>query len=514
MKHFSNMKLQFLLSLFVLFTTWGTIRAQDVPKPSLKLEAHADYLALRVTGMTNIISQTWQWRVLPGGPEDQVAWSHFDAPSTDGVFKLATPMPASGWYRVEVRALEGEQVVKSAAVNRSQPHPLEMISSERIATLPEASRQAWLDYVSKSADNAEEERRVMAAECREMRAPGSKPAPGGTAEFEFSSKTDPAFFGSPEAVNLAEAVLSYQTPTGGWSKAVDYSKGPRAPGTHWTTQSGEGWHYCGTLDNHSTTEQVKFLARVFGATKREDCRKGVLRGLEWIFAAQFPNGGWPQVYPLESGYHEAITLNDDAMLHALEILLSVSTGEAPFAFIEDSVRKRAGEAYDRGIACLLECQVRVDGKRTVWCAQHDPITLTPVHARLKEPPSLSGAESTSLLKFLMRQGPTTESMRSAIVDAVAWLEAHKITDLRKTTTAKGKTDYVEDPASTDVLWARFYDVTTAEPLFAGAQDGIIYKSFHEMAQHNKVAYDYFTAKPLDIVTKEMARWKKRLEKVK
>ena len=504
-----------LLITFLL--TFQVVSAQEKPKteaPALKLDVKADYLALRIEGKTNIQSKTWQWRVLPGGPEDQVAWSHFDAPSPEGAFKLATPMPAGGWYRVEVRALEGEQVIKSAAVNRPLPHPMEMITPERIATLPEDLRSAWLAYLSKSAESAKEERSRMAAECRQVRAPISKPAPGGAAEFEYSNKIEPSFYGTPEATQLAATVLSYQTPTGGWSKAVDYAKGPRTPGTHWTTQSGDGWHYCGTLDNHSTTEQIKFLARVFNATKQEECRQGALRGLEWIFAAQFPNGGWPQVYPLESGYHEAITLNDDAMLHALEVLLSVSSGEEPFAFVDDGMQKRAAEAYDRGISCLLECQVRVNGARTVWCAQHDPITLTPVHARLKEPPSLSGAESTNLLKFLMRQGPTSEPVCAAIQDAIAWLEAHKITDLRKTTTPEGKTDYVKDPSSKDVLWARFYDITTAEPLFAGAQDGIIYKSFHEMAQHNKVAYDYFTTKPLDVVTKEAARWKKRLEKAK
>jgi PelA/Pel-15E family pectate lyase len=63
-----------------------------------------------------------------------------------------------------------------------------------------------------------------------------------------------------------------------------------------------------------------------------------------------------------------------------------------------------------------------------------------------------------------------------------------------------------------VLWARFYDVETAQPLFAGAQDGIIYTSFHEMAARNKVAYDYFTTKPHDILTKEVPRWRKRIEK--
>lgn len=482
------------------------------PAPSLKLDVKADYLALRITGSTNIKSDTWQWRVLPGSAEDQVAWSPFQAPGPEGTFKLATPMPAGGWHRVEVRMLEGDKVLKSTGVTRPGAHPFEMLTPESIAALPEAARAAWNAYIEQSRKLAKQERDVLAGECRSIRAGVSKPAPSNREEFEFPSKVDAASFGSPESLQLAEVVLSYQTPSGGWSKAVDYAQSPRPKGTHWTTQSEEGWHYCGTLDNHSTTEQIKFLARVHSATKRADCAEGVKRGLDWLFAAQYPNGGWPQVYPLEAGYHEGITLNDDAMMHALEILLAVSKSEEPFEWIDEATKQKAAAAFDRGIQCLLDCQVKVKGVRTVWCAQHHPITLAPMHARLKEPPSLSGSESANLLKFFMRQGPTTAAVRGAVEDAIAWLESHKITDLRKTTNAQGKTDYVKDSASTDVLWARFYDVETAEPLFAGAQDGIIYKTFHEMAEHNKVAYDYFTTKPQDVVTKEVARWKKRLEK--
>jgi PelA/Pel-15E family pectate lyase len=369
--------------------------------------------------------------------------------------------------------------------------------------------------VAASRAKAKVEHDMLAAECRSHRMAVSKPAPDVHGEFDMpGNKAEPAYFTSPEAAKLAEVVISYQTPTGGWSKAVDYSKGPRPPGTHWTVQSGEGWHYCGTLDNHSTTEQIKFLARVHAATKRDDCRQAMERGLEWVYAAQFPNGGWPQVYPLEPGYHEAITLNDDAMMHALEILLAISTGTEPFESAGEAAKARAQAAFDRGLQCLLDAQVKVNGALTVWCAQHDPITLVPVKARLKEPASLSGAESTSLLKFLMRQGPLTTAVRKAVEDAVTWLQAHQITGLRKIETPEGRTDYAKDSASTEVRWARFYDVTTGEPLFAGAQDGIIYKTFHDMAEHNKVAYDYFTTKPLDVTTKEMARWKKRLAKAK
>jgi PelA/Pel-15E family pectate lyase len=513
-----GMRVKAVLASFLSFVSWslGPIaRAQDAApaSPTLKLTVKADYVALRITGATNITANTWQWRVLPGGPGDQIAWSHFDPPNATGIFKLATPMPAGGWYRVEVRAVEGEKVIKEAGVTRPEPPAFVHVTPDRIAALPDAEREAWTAYVTLSREHEHRDRETLATECRGIRAAVSKPAPTDSERFVCPTKLEASYFASAEAGTLATTILSYQTPSGGWSKAVDYTKGPRARGTHWTTQSEAGWHYCGTLDNYSTTEQIEFLSRVHQATKREDCRSGAFRGLEWLLAAQFPNGGWPQVYPLESGYHEAITLNDDAMLHAVELLLSVSTAKDPYGFCDEALRKRASDSYARGIQCLLKCQVNVKGKPTVWCAQHHPITLAPVAARLKEPVSLSGAESANLLKFLMRDGPTTEAVRSAVENAMAWLDAHRITDLRKATNATGKTDYVKDPASTEVLWARFYDVESGEPIFAGGQDGIVYKTYHDMAEHNKVTYDYFTTKPADIVGKERERWEKRLEKV-
>jgi PelA/Pel-15E family pectate lyase len=159
-------------------------------------------------------------------------------------------------------------------------------------------------------------------------------------------------------------------------------------------------------------------------------------------------------------------------------------------------------------------QVRIDGQRTVWCAQHHPLTLEPVKARAKEPPSLSGGESANLVKFLMRSGPTTPEVVAMIEAALKWFDAHRLTGLRKTKNDQGKTDYIADPASTDVLWARFYDLQTAKPIFAGADDGIVYSTFQEMAAKNKVAYDFFSTRPAELLGKELPRWKKRLEKEK
>ncbi len=389
---------------------------------------------------------------------------------------------------------------------------LKLVTAERIATLPASERAEWEKYLARSEVGSLKDRRVLAAEMVETGLPASRPAPSNSKEFELGSKVNDEWLTGPEASSLADVVISFQTPSGGWSKAVNYSAGPRPKGTHWTTQSGQGWHYCGTLDNRSTTEQIRFLAYLYSTNHRTEYRDSALHGLQWLLDAQFPNGGWPQVYPLEPGYHEAITLNDNAMTHAIQLLLEVGSGRAPFEFVKVPLRAQASAAAMKGIECLMDAQIVLDGIACVWCAQHDPLTLKPVAARLKEPPSLSGGESAELVKFLMREAPDTPSTRKAIEAAVAWFAEHKITGLKTTKDAKGKTDYIADPASTEVMWARFYDLKTQLPIFAGSDDGIIYASYSEMAQKNKVGYNYFTTRPQDLITKEVMRWKKRIGK--
>ena len=408
-------------------------------------------------------------------------------------------------------ALALENQTGSATKTSSERRVFQMLTAERIAALPETERAAWTAYLLRSKECFDKEYETLAAECRKLDLAHAKPAPSNRAMFAVGSDTKESWFAGDEARKLADVVISYQTPTGGWSKAVNYAAGPREPGTHWTTQTGEdGWHYCGTLDNRSTTEQLRFLAGVYSATKREDARAATMRGLEWLLAAQFPNGGWPQNYPVEPGYHEAITLNDDAMMHALEVLLDICEAKAPFTFADDALRRRAQASFDRGIDCLTAAQVKIDNKPTVWCAQHDPLTLAPVAARKKEPPSLSGAESANLLKFFMRQAPVRATITAMIEPALHWLEAHRITGLRHTKNAAGRTDYVADVTSEETYWARFYDVETGKPMFAGADDGVVYATFSEMAAQNRIGYDYYSTKPGEVIGKEVVRWRKRI----
>ena len=163
---------------------------------------------------------------------------------------------------------------------------------------------------------------------------------------------DASWYSTGDATHIAEVVLSFQTPAGGWSKNIDMVRSPARPAI-FTTPNNENrfpdsadfdkpvdpnWHYLATLDNDSTWMQIHFLAKVATALLAEHrdadaapLGSSVDRGVEYLLDSQYPNGGWPQVWPLEGGYHDAITINDDAMTHAVEILHDVATGAPDYA---------------------------------------------------------------------------------------------------------------------------------------------------------------------------------------
>src|ERR1035437_752235 len=119
---------------------------------------------------------------------------------------------------------------------------------------------------------------------------------------------------------IADVIVSFQTPAGGWSKRLDMTHQARVPGelfigdnsSHFLTNADNdlphdaGWSYVGTFDNDATTTQLRYLAKVAAALPGEPgagYRAAFLHGLDYIFAAQYPNGGWPQVWPLPGCYH-------------------------------------------------------------------------------------------------------------------------------------------------------------------------------------------------------------------
>ena len=89
------------------------------------------------------------------------------------------------------------------------------------------------------------------------------------------------------------------------------------------------------------------------------------------------------------------------MIGVMKLLRDVAAAKPNYAFVDDARRAKAANAVEKGIECILKTQVIVNGRRTVWCAQHDEVTLAPAPARKFEVVSLSGGESVGIVRFLM-----------------------------------------------------------------------------------------------------------------
>ena len=141
------------------------------------------------------------------------------------------------------------------------------------------------------------------------------------------------------------------------------------------------------IDNGGTWTQIRFLALMHEATGDQRFADAALRGINFLLEAQYPNGGWPMIYPLRKGYYTHITFNDGAMIGVMNLLRDIAEnsetrdGKQPFDFVDTATRERCQQAIDKGLEVILATQVVVDGKPTAWCAQYDEVTLKPAPAR-------------------------------------------------------------------------------------------------------------------------------------
>ncbi|MFN5058109.1 MAG: pectate lyase, partial [Verrucomicrobiota bacterium] len=168
---------------------------------------------------------------------------------------------------------------------------------------------------------------------------------------------------------------------------------------------------------------------------------------------------------------------------------------------------------DRGIACILKCQIVVEGQPTVWCAQHDEKTFAPAKARSYELPSFSGSESVGIVRLLMSLENPSAEIRASIEGAVTWFEAHRLKGqrLKTTKTLLGGSDLemVPDPAAPD-LWARFYDLKTGAP-YVCDRDGVPKPKLADIGHERRNGYSWFGEYPRDLLAKDYPAWKKKLK---
>jgi PelA/Pel-15E family pectate lyase len=311
----------------------------------------------------------------------------------------------------------------------------------------------------------------------------------GTIAWVDAQKKPDEWYATVEALRIADNLLLFQRDSGGWPKNIDMAK--PLDDSQLAAVQRDKKETDSTIDNSATFTQLSFLARVFTVQHEERLRESFLKGFDYLLKAQYPNGGWPQFYPDLSGYYKHITYNDGAMIGVLKLLRDVADGKGIYTFVDETRRARASKAVEKGIECILKTQIVVNGKRTVWCAQHDEVTLAPAPARSYELVSLSGGESVDVVRFLMEIKNPSAAVIEAIESAVTWFEQSQLKS------PKG-----------DPIWARFYQIGTNRPIFVG-RDGVIKYNIAEIEEERRNGYAWYVDEAGKLLSREYPAWRKQ-----
>lgn len=313
---------------------------------------------------------------------------------------------------------------------------------------------------------------------------------------------DKAFFLTDEAKRIGDQLIVYQRVTGGWPKNIDMVK-PMTDEELTRVNDEKSRLDDSTTDNDATNIQMFFLARLYQATQIDKYKEAFCKGVEYLLSGQYDNGGWPQFWPKMRDYQPHITFNDDAMVNTMALLRDVYLQKAPFdgGIIGEELREKAKTAFDKGVECILNCQIKKDGKLTVWCQQHDHVTFEPAKARAYELPSYCSAESAGIVRLLMNIKKPSEQIKQAIKSAMLWFDEHKLTGVKVVKTGKkGTPDYntvlIKDSTASP-LWARYYDLDECKP-FVCDRDGIPHRDLSEIGPERRNGYAWYNDKPAQL----------------
>lgn len=360
---------------------------------------------------------------------------------------------------------------------------VQLLGPARIAKYARVMQGEWMSYVARAREQYAHDTTAMRTELRAAHQDTMVRAPY-THDFSVKPFMTREWFASDTGRRMTEAVLSFQAPNGGWSKHVDFTQHSRRRGESYYAESSE-WEWISTIDNDATTEEIHFLLLADGVHHDQRYAESIKRGVDYLLASQYPNGCFPQIYPLEGSYHDAVTFNDNAIVNALFLLRDVADGA--FRYPTAMQRQRALAAVNAGTECILRTQVTVKGVLTAWGQQHDPLTLEPTSARSYELTSLTALESAEIVDYLMSiRAPSARIVR-AVYAATDWLKSVPLHGLAY------EHYQLKSSPKAPPLWGRLYEIGTNRVIMAN-RDGVKLYDWNKLTDRRS-GYGWYTTKP-------------------
>ncbi|TWU03883.1 pectate lyase [Neorhodopirellula pilleata] len=270
----------------------------------------------------------------------------------------------------------------------------------------------------------------------------------------YFATNDPALLDA--ARDAAESLVAGQLKSGGWTNCIDFDpKGSQV--ADYRNLPGRGRNNS-SLDDGQTQSALLFLMAFDEATEFQNAsvHGSVGLALEALLAAQFGNGGFPQVWtgPINKGiskkaslpeqdaqtvtriknYWDMATLNDNVTGYVADVLIEADRIYNDPKFLKRLIR----------LGGFLKL-AQLPSPQAGWAQQYDD-EMRPIWARKFEPPAVSSDETMEVLETLMKISLATgdRSFLEPIPAAAKWLQASRL------------------PAGD---FARYYECGTNRPLY-------------------------------------------------
>lgn len=229
------------------------------------------------------------------------------------------------------------------------------------------------------------------------------------------------------AEGAAAALAAAQLDSGGWNYVSD-TAGEKSLREWYATVGRNAWrleefqHYWGnaTFDDAGTAEAAKFFLRIYVEKKDAKYKVPLDRAIGFVLKSQYPNGGWPQRFPLTHGmlkpgnadYTSYITFNDDVAAENIDFLTMC------YQALGD---ERLLDPIRRGMNAFQAMQQ--PKPQAGWALQYTT-DLKPAGARTYEPKALvthtTATNVERLVQFYQMTGDP--KLIARIPEAIDWLE--------------------------------------------------------------------------------------------
>jgi PelA/Pel-15E family pectate lyase len=258
------------------------------------------------------------------------------------------------------------------------------------------------------------------------------------------------------AVDAAHALAYGQLKSGGWTNCIDFDpRGERV--AEYRNGKGSGKNHS-SLDDGQTQSALRLMMHADKALEFQDetVHESAMIALEALLAAQFANGGFPQVWtgPVEhqpvkqanypeydwrtegriKQYWDMYTLNDNVTGYVADALIDAHAIYGEPRYLE--ALKKLGDF-------LLLAQM--PEPQPGWAQQYN-YDMQPIWARRFEPPGVSGDETQEVIETLFKIFTVIGDRKylEPIPKALAWLERSVLPDGQL---------------------ARYYELKTNRPLY-------------------------------------------------